>query len=132
MKGLNIALSEFSVKETIDRLSSVVQSHGLTVFARIDHSANASESGLRLRPTELIIFGNPKAGTILMQDKHISGLDLPLRALAWQESDGRVFLAFNEASWISERYNLTEKSAPVVKAIEEGLEKAVASATSNN
>jgi len=74
-----------SVKETIDRVASIVQSKGLTVFARIDHADNAAKQGLQLRPTELIIFGNPKVGTVLMQDKQTSGIDLPVKALAWQD-----------------------------------------------
>jgi uncharacterized protein (DUF302 family) len=74
MRGLKTVPSNFSVKETLDRLSSFVKANGLTVFIRIDHSTNATQSGLQLRPTELILFGNPKGGTMLMQDKQTSGL----------------------------------------------------------
>ena len=121
MTGLTTVPSDFSVGETIDKLSKAVQSHGLTVFVRIDHASNAAQAGLQLRPTELILFGNPKAGTVLMQDKQISGLDLPMRALAWEDDNGNVWLTYYEPDWIAARYGLTEKSAAVVKAIDEGM-----------
>ena len=113
--------SDFSVKETIDRIAAIVQSKGLTVFARIDHGANATQAGLELRPTELIIFGNPKAGTILMQDQQTSGIDLPVKALAWQDEQGKNWLSYNTAEWLTERHSLTDKSRATLKAIEEGL-----------
>ena len=121
MTGLKSFPSNFSVKETIDRLSAIVQSNGLTVFIRIDHSSNAAQNGLQLRPTELILFGNPKAGTVLMQDKQTSGLDVPMRALAWEDENGKVWLTYNEADCIASRHGLTEMSSAVVKAIEEGM-----------
>ena len=109
------------MKETIDRLVSIVESKGITVFARIDHAVNAVEQGMQLRPTELLIFGNPKAGTVLMQDKQTSGIDLPLKALAWEDESGKVWLCYNEARWVAERHDLTGKSHPVAKAIDEGM-----------
>jgi uncharacterized protein (DUF302 family) len=129
MTGLKTFRSNFSVKETVDRLSEVVQSNGLTVFVRIDHSANATRVGLQLRPTELILFGNPKAGTVLMQDKQTSGLDLPVKALAWEDEDGKVWLTYNEASWIASRHGLTDRSSAVVKAIEDGMKMVCEAAT---
>jgi|SRR5690242_161045 uncharacterized protein (DUF302 family) len=121
MNGLITTQSKYSVKETIDRVASIVQSKGLTVFARIDHGDNAAKQGLQLRPTELIIFGNPKAGTVLMQDKQTSGIDLPVKALAWQDEEGKVWLTYNDTNWIANRHGLSEKSASVIKAIEEGM-----------
>lgn len=121
MKGLITIQSDYSVKETIDRLASIVQSKGLTVFVRIDHADNASKQGLQLRPTELIIFGNPKVGTALMQDKQTSGIDLPVKALAWQDETGKIWLTYNDTEWIADRHDLTEKSNSVVKVIEEGM-----------
>ncbi|HEU5053035.1 MAG TPA: DUF302 domain-containing protein [Hanamia sp.] len=121
MNGLITTQSDYSVKETIDRVASIVQSKGLTVFARIDHGDNAAKQGLQLRPTELIIFGNPKAGTVLMQDKQTSGIDLPVKALAWQDEEGKVWLTYNDTNWIANRHGLSEKSASVIKAIEEGM-----------
>jgi uncharacterized protein (DUF302 family) len=129
MKGLITIQSDYSVKETIDRLASIVQSKGLTVFVRIDHADNASKQGLQLRPTELIIFGNPKVGTALMQDKQTSGIDLPVKALAWQDETGKIWLTYNDTEWIADRHDLTEKSNSVVKVIEEGMTLAGNAAT---
>src|SRR6185437_6121861 len=121
MKGLITIQSNYSVEETIDKFASIVQSKGMTVFARIDHADNAIKEGMQLRPTQLIIFGNPKAGTVLMQDKQTSGIDLPIKALAWQDEAGKIWLSYNDTNWIADRHDLTEKSSSVVKAIEEGL-----------
>jgi len=121
VNGLTTIPSDFSVEETIDRLAAIVTSKGLSVFARIDHAANARQAGLSLRPTYLIIFGNPKAGTFLMQDNQISGIDLPVKALAWQDEAGKVWLTYNEASWLVSRHHLTEKTEAVIKSMEEGM-----------
>ena len=121
MNGLITLPSKYAVKETVDRLAATVQQKGLHVFARIDHAANATEVGMTLRPTELIIFGNPKAGTVLMQDRQTAGLDLPLHALAWQDEQGLVWLTYSDAQWIAERHKLSEKSSAVVKAISDGM-----------
>lgn len=129
MNGLTTLQSDFPVKETIDRLVTFIQSHGMTVFLRFDHAANATQVGLELRPTELLLFGNPKAGTILMQDEQTAGIDLPVKALAWQEENGTVWLTINDANWIAERHGLTEKSSAVVKAIEDGMKMACQAAT---
>lgn len=121
MKGLITIQSDYSVKETVDRLASTVESKGLTVFLRVDHADNAAKQGLQLRPTELIIFGNPKAGTVLMQDKQTAGIDLPVKALAWQDETGKVWLTYNDTAWTAERHDLTQKSEATLKAIEEGM-----------
>lgn len=115
--GLVTIRSNHSVAETIDRLVDAVTARGMHVFARIDHAAGAAEVGLPLRPTELLIFGSPKGGTALMQDRQTSGLDLPIRALAWEDADGKVWLTYNDASWLAQRHNLRETSADAVKAI---------------
>jgi uncharacterized protein (DUF302 family) len=129
VNGLTTIPSDFSVEETIDRLAAIVTSKGLNVFARIDHAANATQAGLSLRPTYLIIFGNPKAGTPLMQDNQISGIDLPVKALAWEDEAGQVWLTYNEASWLVNRHHLSEKTEAVVKAIEEGMKNVSVVAT---
>ena len=121
MNGLTTIASDFTVKETIDRIASIVTSKGMTVFARIDHGENAVQAGLELRPTELIIFGNPKAGTVLMQDKQTSGIDLPVKILAWEDEHGAVWLTYNDAGWIGERHELTEQSAGVLNSIGDGM-----------
>ncbi|MEO9069920.1 MAG: DUF302 domain-containing protein [Ginsengibacter sp.] len=129
MKGLVTIQSSHPAKETINRLASIIESKGMTVFARLDHSENALKQGLPLRPTELIIFGNPKVGTFLMQDKQTTGIDLPLKALAWEDENGKTWLTYNELDWIADRHGLHAKSDSTLKAIREGMELIVAAAT---
>ncbi|HEU0000787.1 MAG TPA: DUF302 domain-containing protein [Ktedonobacteraceae bacterium] len=119
--GLVTVASRFSVRETIDRLAAAATSAGLLVFARIDHAANAVQAGMELRPTELLIFGNPKGGTPLMQDKQTAGIDLPVKALAWEDEEGKVWLTYNEARWLATRHELGVRSKDAVEAIEKGL-----------
>jgi uncharacterized protein (DUF302 family) len=121
--GLTTIASAHSVAETIDRLVAGITPLGMNVFARIDHAAGAAKVGMPLRPTQLLLFGNPKGGTPLMQDKQTAGIDLPLKALAWQDADGKVWLSYNEASWIAQRHGLGAASAAAVTAIAAGLEK---------
>jgi len=109
--GLITIPSAFSVRETIDRLAAKVTSLGLNVFARIDHAAGAAQVSMALRPTELLIFGNAKGGTSLMQDQQTAGVDLPLKALAWEDANGRVWLSYNDPAWIAERHGLGQISA---------------------
>ena len=119
--GLITVASRFSVGETLDRLTAALTSAGLLVFARIDHASNAKEIGVDLRPTELLIFGNPNGGTPLMLDKQTAGIDLPVKALAWEDEAGQVWLTYNEAVWIAARHGLGAESADAIKAIEAGL-----------
>jgi len=127
--GLITQASPYSVKETIERIASLVQSKGMTIFSRIDHAENAIQVGLPLRPTELIVFGNPKAGTILMQDNQISGLDLPFKVLAWEDESGKTWLTYNDPAWIAERHHLSDRSTPTVNSIKKGIEGIVETAT---
>ncbi len=101
--------SSYSVPETLDRLESVVRAKGLTVFARIDHSGEAEKVGLKMRPTQLLIFGNPKAGTALMNSSPSIAIDLPLKALAWQDQDGKVWLSYNSPDYLKQRHGLKEE-----------------------
>jgi uncharacterized protein (DUF302 family) len=119
--GLVTLSSRFSVHETIDRLAEKVTSLGLKIFARVDHAAGATQVGLALRPTELLIFGNPKGGTPLMQDQQSAGIDLPVKALAYEDADGKTWLAYNDAAWIAERHRLGAASAEAVNAIAAGM-----------
>src|SRR5215472_54038 len=119
--GLITVASAFSVRETIDRVVAFAGAHGLTVFARVDHAEGAAQVGMRLRPTELVIFGNPKGGTPLMQDRQTAGIDLPVKALVWEDEEGKVWLTYNEAKWIAARHQLGAASAGAVGAIEGGL-----------
>jgi uncharacterized protein (DUF302 family) len=104
--GLVSIRSEHRVSETIDRLATVVAEIGMTVFARIDHAHGAAEVGLALRPTELLVFGTARGGTPLMQARQTVGIDLPLKALAWEDADGTVWLTCNDTSWIARRHGI--------------------------
>jgi len=126
--GLVSVESRFGVAETIDRLVETVTGAGLRVFARIDHAAGASEVGAALRPTELLIFGHPRGGTPLMQDQQLAGIDLPIKALAWEDERGRVWLSYNDAHWLAERHGLGDASREAVAAIAAGVQKVVAAA----
>ncbi|MFZ0676901.1 DUF302 domain-containing protein [Candidatus Binatus sp.] len=119
--GLITISSAFSVRDTIDRLSAKVTSLGLNVFARIDHAAGAAKVSMPLRPTELLIFGNPMGGTPLMQDQQTAGIDLPIKALSWEDANGKVWLTYNDPAWIAERHHLGPTSAAAVKAIATGM-----------
>ena len=119
--GLITVASRSSVGETVDRLVDEASSRGLQLFARVDHAANAVQVGMQLRPTELVIFGNAKGGTPLMQDRQTAGIDLPLKALVWEDEDGRVWLAYNDAAWLSRRHGLGVGSQEAVNAIQAGL-----------
>ena len=121
--GITTIASAFSVSETIDRLIAAITPLGMNVFARIDHAAGAAKVGMPLRPTQLLLFGNPKGGTPLMQDRQTAGIDLPLKALAWEDSGGKAWLTYNEAAWIAQRHGLGAASAAAVTAIAAGLEK---------
>jgi uncharacterized protein (DUF302 family) len=90
----------------MDRLEAAVTTRGMTIFARIDHAAGARDAGLSLRPTELLIFGNAKAGTPLMQAAQSIGIDLPLKALVWQDASGDTWISYNDPSWLANRHAL--------------------------
>jgi len=115
--GLITVASGLSARETIDRLVGETSSRGLQLFARIDHAANAAHVGMQLRPAELVIFGNPQGGTPLMQDKQTAGIDLPLKVLVWEDEDGRAWLTYNHAAWLSRRYGLGAASQEAVDVV---------------
>jgi uncharacterized protein (DUF302 family) len=115
MEGLTTIASRFDPKETMDRLESEVRAQGMTVFARIDHAAGAAEVGLTLRPTELIIFGNARGGTPLMQASQTAGIDLPLKALVWEDASGKTWLSYNEPGWIAHRHSIANVEQVVSK-----------------
>jgi uncharacterized protein (DUF302 family) len=106
IEGLTTVASSFSPKETMDRLEAEIRAKGMSVFARVDHAAGATEAGLELRPTNLIIFGNARGGTPLMQASQTAGIDLPLKVLVWQDTAGKTWLSYNEPSWIVQRHGL--------------------------
>ena len=94
-------------KEAMDLLAASVVRHGMTVFARIDHAAAAKEAGMTLAPTEVLIFGNPKGGTPLMQAAQTLGIDLPLKALVWQDGAGKTWIGYNDPRWLARRHGVT-------------------------
>ena len=98
--------SSHAVKTTADRLERALLSKGMTVFARIDHAAGAAAVGLELRPTELVIFGNPNVGTPLMQCQQSVAIDLPQKALIWQGPNGQVWLSYNDPQYLAKRHAL--------------------------
>jgi uncharacterized protein (DUF302 family) len=126
--GLITVRCERSVRETVDRLAEVVAAAGLTVFGRVDHGGNATAVGMQLRPTELLIFGNPRGGTPLMQDQQTAGIDLPLKALVWEDADGAVWLTCNDAEWVAQRHGLGAHSQNAVEAMAKGQAAVVAKA----
>ena len=115
LEGLKTIASSFSPKETMERLESEISAKGMKVFARIDHAAGAAEAGLYLRPTDLIIFGNARAGTPLMQASQVVGIDLPLKALVWQDEAGKTWLSYYEPNWIIERHGLAIEAEVIDK-----------------
>src|SRR5262245_28107734 len=115
VEGLTTISSRFSPKETMDRLENEIRAHGLNVFARIDHAAGAAEVGLNLRPTELIIFGNARGGTPLMQSAQTVGIDLPLKALVWEDAAGKAWISYNEPNWIAQRHSVTGAESTIDK-----------------
>jgi uncharacterized protein (DUF302 family) len=121
--------SRFGAKETMDRLEADIKAKGMTVFARIDHAAGATEVGLPLRPTELLLFGSARAGTPLMQVNQAIGIDLPLKALVFQDADGKTWLAYNNPHWIAQRYKLGDDTDAAVKAMAAALDAVASRAT---
>jgi uncharacterized protein (DUF302 family) len=115
IEGLTSIQSSFGPKETMDRVEAEIRARGLNVFARIDHAAGAAEAGLTLAPTELIIFGNARAGTPLMQSVQTVGIDLPLKVLVWEDAGGKTWLSYNEPSWIARRHGVRNAEQVVNK-----------------
>jgi uncharacterized protein (DUF302 family) len=128
--GLIISPSKFGPKETMDRLVAAVTSRGMAVFARIDHAAAAAQVGMNLRPTDVLIFGNPKGGTPLMQAAQTMGIDLPLRALVYQDEAGKTWLAYNDPVWLMSRHGAGRASEKAVTAITQVLAAVGQEATS--
>ena len=126
-EGLVRVLSALGPRQTMDRLEAAIKDKGLAVFARIDHAEGAKTAGLSLRPTELIIFGNAKGGTPLMQAGQEVGIDLPLKALVYQDADGKVWLAYNDPHWLADRHHLPD--LPNIAMLTRLLETLTAGAT---
>lgn len=127
--GLVTIMSSFGPEETMKRLEAEVKAKGLTVFAHVDHAAGAATVGLPLRPTDLLIFGNAKGGTPLMQQAQTIGIDLPLKALVWQDEAGATWLSYNDPAYLAERHGIGEQAKPVINALTGALHAIAAKAT---
>ena len=114
VQGLTTLRSNFGPQDTVNRLETAVKAKGMMVFARIDHAAGAMAVGLSLRPTEVVIFGNAKAGTPLMQSVQTTGIDLPLKALVWQDASGDTWLSYNDPAWLATRHGLSGETQAAV------------------
>ena len=118
--GIISIKSSHDVKTTVDRLENILGEKGMTVFIRINHAEGAQKVGKKLRPTELIIFGNPKVGTPLMQCGQSVGIDLPQKALIWQDEAGQVWLSYNDPKYLASRHSIKE-CGEIIKKIEKAL-----------
>jgi len=123
--GLVHLRSPYSVAETLKRLEGVLQTRHLTVFARVDHSGEAENVGLKMRPTQLIIFGSPKSGTPLMVASPTLAIDLPLKALAWEDADGKVWLSYNSPDYLKRRHQIPDELVKNIAGAGAVLEEAV-------
>jgi uncharacterized protein (DUF302 family) len=128
--GLITIRSHYGPKETMQRLEAAVKAKGFSVFAHIDHSAQAAEVNLSLRPTDLLIFGNPKGGTPLMRSNQTIGIDLPLKALVRQDEKGATWLSYNDPERIMQRHGGAGETEDTVGAISAALKALAASAIS--
>jgi uncharacterized protein (DUF302 family) len=117
--GLVAVKSPHTAQDTMDRLEAGVKQRGLNVFARIDHAAGAAKVGKTLRPTELLIFGNPQGGTPLMECAQSAGIDLPLKALVWQDEAAQVWLGYNDPAFLAQRHGAA--ACPVVENLRKAL-----------
>ena len=118
--GIISIKSSHDVKTTVDRLDNILREKGMTVFIRINHAEGAQKVGKKLRPTELVIFGNPKVGTPLMQCGQSVAIDLPQKALIWQDEAGQVWLSYNDPKYLASRHSIKE-CGEIIKKIEKAL-----------
>ncbi|MEK6617445.1 MAG: DUF302 domain-containing protein [Nitrospirota bacterium] len=117
--------SKYSVPETIDRIEKAITAKGMQIFARINHGGEAKNVGLEMKPTELLIFGNPKGGTALMVVRPTVAIDLPMKALAWEDKDGKVWLTYNAPELLKERHGVPAELAARLEPVGKLLEQAV-------
>ena len=127
--GLITIPSSHGPQETMAKLEAAVKAKGMTVFAHVDHAAGAAAVGLSLSPTDLLIFGNAKGGTPLMQSIQTVGIDLPLKILVWQDASGKTWLSYNDPSWIAKRHGLGSEADAVVKMLTAALAAVTAAAS---
>jgi uncharacterized protein (DUF302 family) len=125
IQGLVRLSSAHGVPETLQRLEALLEQRGIQIFCRVDHSGEAAKAGLSMRPTQLLIFGSPKAGTPLMLAAPSIAIDLPLKALVWEDEDGKVWLTYNSAEYLQQRHHLAGAPAPALTAAVAIFERAV-------
>ncbi len=128
--GLTAVRSPYGAPETMDRFEKIARDSGMNIFARIDHAAGAAKVGLSLRPTQVLVFGNPKGGTPFIECSQTVGIDLPLKVLVWEDATGHVWIGYNDPAWIGHRHGAD--NCPAIGAISKALanlvDKAIAPA----
>ena len=124
-KGMVHRESPYCVDETLERLGAILQKLGIPILARIDHSGGAAAMGLTMKPTKLVIFGNAKAGTPIMLAAPTLALDLPLKALIWEDTEGKVWVSYNTPQYLQERHGFPENLMPNIAGIRVIVEEAV-------
>lgn len=124
-EGIISIPSKFSVAETLDQLTGVLEAKGIRVFARVDHSGEAEKVGMEMPPTQLLIFGNPKGGTPVMLAAPTSAIDLPLKALAWQDAEGKVWLSYNDVAYLQRRFGLSDEDVKTISGVGALLQQAL-------
>jgi uncharacterized protein (DUF302 family) len=127
--GLITIRSNHNVAETARRFRAAADKAGLKIFAEVDHGQGAADVGMPLRPTLLLIFGNPRGGTLLMQIRQQMGIDLPFKVLIWQDEAGAIWLTYNDARWLADRHGLGAAADVSVAAIMAGMDKLSTAAT---
>lgn len=130
VEGLITQRSNHTAKETADRLAQKIADKGVTVVARIDHAAAAAKVGLELRPTEVLIFGNPNVGTHLMQQEQLIGLELPAKVLVWEDDKNVTWLTYQDMEWLAKRYGIASTVRPTVEKLSSLLRLVVDEAAS--
>jgi len=117
-KGIMDKLSNHSVDQTVEKLKNILQAKGVALFALVDHSGEAEKVGMKMRPTKLLIFGNPKAGTPLMLAAPSIAIDLPLKILIWEDAQGKVWVSYNSPAYLRERHGLPPELLQNIAVVE--------------
>jgi uncharacterized protein (DUF302 family) len=124
-EGIISKPSKYTVAETLHRLETILELKGIKVFALVDHSGEAEKAGLKMPPTQLLIFGNPKGGTPVMLAAPTAAIDLPWKALAWQDAAGQVWLSYNDPAYIQRRYGLVDDVTKPLAGLSAVIEQAL-------
>ena len=123
--GIITHASPYSVPETLNRLEALLQAKNVKVFTRVDHSGEAEKAGLHMPPTQLLIFGNPKGGTPIMLAAPLSAIDLPVKALAWQDAEGKVWLSYNDPQYLKTRFSVPDELLASISGLNALIEQAL-------